>query len=75
MQATSWEKQSRSLAYTLDNNLYVTTADGSTRTVTKEEKELFADSLYTAMSLASTKGRSGVLKVVCWHFTAWMNAW
>ena len=33
-----WEKQSRSLAYTLDNNLYVTTADGSTRTVTKEEK-------------------------------------
>ena len=33
-----WEKQSRSLAYTLDNNLYVTTADGSTRAVTKEEK-------------------------------------
>lgn len=31
-----WNKDSRSLAYTIDNNLYVTTADGDTRQVTDE---------------------------------------
>ncbi len=31
-----WNKESRSLAYTLDNNLFVTTADGETRQVTDE---------------------------------------
>ncbi len=31
-----WHKDSRSLAYTIDNNLYVTTADGKTTQVTNE---------------------------------------
>lgn len=33
-----WNKESRSLAYTLDNNLFVTTADGKTQQVTDEPK-------------------------------------
>lgn len=33
-----WNKESRSLAYTLDNNLFVTTADGKTLQVTDEPK-------------------------------------
>ena len=33
-----WSKESRSLAYTLDNNLFVTTADGKTQQVTHEPK-------------------------------------
>lgn len=33
-----WNKESRSLAYTIDNNLFVTTADGQTHQVTDEPK-------------------------------------
>lgn len=33
-----WNKDSRSLAYTIDNNLFVTTADGQTHQVTDEPK-------------------------------------
>lgn len=33
-----WNKESRSLAYTIANNLFVTTADGNTRQVTDEPK-------------------------------------
>ena len=33
-----WNKESRSLAYTIENNLFVTTADGQTRQVTHEPK-------------------------------------
>lgn len=33
-----WNKVSRSLAYTIENNLFVTTADGKTQQVTREPK-------------------------------------
>lgn len=51
-----WNKDSRSLAYTLDNNLFVTTADGKTRQVTNEPKGIVCGQSVHRQEFGITKG-------------------
>lgn len=70
-----WNKESRSLAYTLDNNLFVTTADGKRNKSPTNRKASYADKVYTVRNLVSRKVLSGVRKEICLLSTAWTKAW
>ncbi len=51
-----WNKESRSLAYTLDNNLFVTTADGKTQQVTDEPKGIVCGQSVHRQEFGISKG-------------------
>ena len=51
-----WNKESRSLAYTLDNNLFVTTADGKTQQVTDEPKGIVCGQCVHRQEFGISKG-------------------
>lgn len=51
-----WNKDSRSLAYTLGNNLFVTTADSNTRQVTDEPKGIVCGQSVHRQEFGITKG-------------------
>ena len=70
-----WNKNSRSLAYTIANNLFVTTADGKTHQVTDEPKGIVCGQVYTVRNSVFIKVHSGVRKETCSLFTAWMKQW
>ena len=71
-----WNKESRSLAYTLDNNLFVTTADGGKHNKSPmNRKASYADKAYTVRNLVSQKVLSGVRKEICLLSTVWTRAW
>ena len=51
-----WNKESRSLAYTIGNNLFVTTADGKTRQVTDEPKGIVCGQSVHRQEFGISKG-------------------
>ena len=51
-----WNKESRSLAYTLDNNLFVTTADGKTQQVNDEPKGIVFGQSVNLQEFGISKG-------------------
>ena len=54
------EQESRSLVYTLDNNLFVTTADGKTQQVTDEPKGIVCGQSVHRQEFGISKVLSGV---------------
>ncbi|WP_321334208.1 DPP IV N-terminal domain-containing protein [uncultured Bacteroides sp.] len=55
-QNEDWEKESKALAFTVDNNLYVTTADGITTTVTNEPEGIVCGQSVHRNEFGITKG-------------------
>ena len=70
-----WNQNSRALAYTIDNNLYVLPNEGEAIQVTDEPDGVLCGQSVHRNEFGIKVVFSGAQKATCWHSTAWTKAW